>query len=149
MYRLRVIPVFLPPLRMRPGDPSLLLDTFIAEMNLKSRRKIRSVSPDVYAAFESYDWPGNVRELRNVLAYAFVIGDGERLMPGDLPAEVLLGHDPASEAPPPPQGGMSPEMKRIADALAAAEGRRAEAAAALGMSRVTLWRRMKALGMDA
>ena len=70
------------------GDPSLLLDKFIAEMNVKSRRKVRSVAPEVYATFESYDWPGNVRELRNVLAYAFVIGDGERLMPGDLPAEV-------------------------------------------------------------
>lgn len=147
MYRLRVIPVFLPPLRMRPGDPSLLLDRFILEMNHKGRRQVTSVAPEVYQAFEGYDWPGNVRELRNVLSYAFVIGEGDRLQATDLPPEVL-GHDPAMDVTPPPTS-LSGEAKRIADALIAADGRRAEAALALGMSRVTLWRRMKALGLGA
>ena len=116
MYRLRVIPVFLPPLRMRPGDPSLLLERFVAEMNTKARRKVTSIAPEVYAAFEAYDWPGNVRELKNVLAYAFVIGEGERLVVGDLPPEIL-GRDPANE----PMMVLSGEAQRIADALSAAD----------------------------
>jgi len=55
MYRLRVIPVFLPPLRLRPGDPSLLLERFVVEMNGKSRRRVDRIAPSVFEVFESYD----------------------------------------------------------------------------------------------
>ncbi len=151
MYRLRVIPVFLPPLRLRPGDPSLLLEHFVIEMNGKSRRQVQRIAPDVFDAFEHYDWPGNIRELRNVLAYAYVIGEGPVLEVGDLPLEVL-GQDPAQLAEPGPPGlhgahnpPLSDEERRIRDALIAADGRRSDAALALGMSRVTLWRKIKAM----
>jgi DNA-binding NtrC family response regulator len=97
---------------------------------------------------------GNVRELKNALQYAYVIGDGPILLDVELPPEVSgMAFDPDTTAvntlPAPPAGeGESPEARRIRLALAHADGNRERAAQILGMSRVTLWRRMKALGLD-
>ena len=157
MYRLRVIPIFIPPLRARGGDVVLLAERFIEQMNPRSARKIARISPATQAVLLRYDWPGNVRELRNVLEYAFAIGDGPVLVDGDLPPEVLspsaLGEptEPLATAPPPlpaasARSPRSPEAARILRALERAGGSRARAAQSLGMSRVTLWRRMKQLG---
>ncbi|MCC6648294.1 MAG: sigma 54-interacting transcriptional regulator [Polyangiaceae bacterium] len=150
MYRLRVIPVFLPPLRERPGDVALLVDKLVPELNLRSRRAVARVEPAALAALERYDWPGNVRELKNVLAYAFAIGDGPVLSLSDLPRDVLdadavTGSSPAAEGR---ADASSPEAARITRALARATGNREHAARLLGVSRVTLWRRMRALGLD-
>ncbi len=148
MYRLRVIPIFLPPLRARRGDPTLLARIMLEEFNKKSRRQISSIANDALEALESWDWPGNIRELRNALAYAYVIGEGPTLRAADLPPEVL-GEEPGEQVVRPlASAEPSPEMGRILEALEKANGRRAEAAAALGMSRITLWRRMKALGLE-
>jgi transcriptional regulator with PAS, ATPase and Fis domain len=150
MFRLRVIPLYLPPLRERPGDVRLLAEKIVEELNQKSRRQVSQISPDALDRLGRYDFPGNVRELRNVLAYAFVIGDGPILMPGDLPPEVLGLDDRAKPADPaPPRGAppLSPEAARIASVLERAGGNRERAARVLGMSRVTLWRRMRELGL--
>ncbi len=152
MYRLRVIPIFLPPLRDRPGDVPLLTDKLILDLNTHEGRRIREVSAAARKALEKYSWPGNVRELRNALEYAYVIGDGPRLDLGELPREVVspepdidLDVDEASDV------GVGPEFDaeaaRIRRALAQSGGRRQEAADRLGVSRATLWRRMNALGL--
>jgi DNA-binding NtrC family response regulator len=91
-----------------------------------------------------------VRELRNALEYAYVIGDGPTLLDVDLPPEVSgMQFDPDATAVnmPTHEHDNSPEAKRIRRALAHAEGSRERAAQILGISRVTLWRRMKSLGM--
>ncbi len=88
LYRLRVIPLFLPPLRERPGDVSLLVSRFIEEMSPTRRRRIEHVSAGALRALERHAWPGNVRELRNALAYAYAVGDGPMLALGDLPPEI-------------------------------------------------------------
>src|SRR5690606_20670929 len=87
MYRIRVIPIFLPPLRDRPEDVLLLSRRFIEEGNARSPRRIEEISPEALALLQGHDWPGNVRELQNVIRYAFVIGEGPRLLPTDLPPE--------------------------------------------------------------
>jgi transcriptional regulator with PAS, ATPase and Fis domain len=143
MYRLRVIPVFLPPLRERPGDVALLVGRIVAEMNGKARRRIERVSAAALTALDGYDWPGNVRELRNALAYAYAIGDGPLLEAVDLPPEVS-GIARVGTAPPRPGAG---EAEQIRALLARHRGNRDQVARALGMSRVTLWRRMKKLGI--
>jgi two-component system response regulator AtoC len=157
LYRLRVIPVFLPPLRDRPGDVGLLCDRLIAEMSPRSRRPVERVAPAALDVLDRHDWPGNVRELRNVLAYAYAIGDGPVIVPEDLPPE-LLGAAPREIAAPPPDDAPAaapprraegPDARRILDALARAGGNRERAAQALGMSRVTLWRHMRQLGIAA
>jgi len=155
MYRLRVIPIRLPPLRDRPDDVLLIGGKIIDELNARGRRQLTSIAPAAEAALESYEWPGNVRELRNVLAYAFAIGEGPILQLADLPteiaspasaeAEVFVVSEPA--AAPSAAPGEGPEARRIRDALIRTSGNRDRAAKLLGLSRVTLWRRIRDLGL--
>lgn len=153
LYRLRVIPIFLPPLHERRGDIALLCEKLLIDMSPGRRRQIERVSPSALAVLDRHSWPGNIRELRNVLAYAFAIGDGPVLLPSDLPPE-LLGGD--VNAPQRGEGegedgglrGDPNEGARVGDALRRAGGNRERAAAALGISRVTLWRRMRELGIQ-
>ncbi|MBE7454005.1 MAG: sigma 54-interacting transcriptional regulator [Kofleriaceae bacterium] len=151
MFRLRVIPVRLPPLRERPADVALLTDKLIAELNARGRRQIERVAPAAAIALERHEWPGNVRELRNVLAYAFAIGEGPVLELHDLPDELASLTAPGAEvvvpAAPTAADDGSPELRRIRDALARTGGNRDRAAKLLGWSRVTLWRRMRSLGL--
>lgn len=150
MYRLRVIPIFLPPLRERRGDVLLLAERFIARFNEKRGRRIERIAPATAALLESYDWPGNVRELQNVIAYAYAVGEGPTLLPSDLPPEF---HEqgqlaPAEPAPADPEA-LPPEARRILQVLERVGGNRERAARILGVSRVTLWRRMRDLGLLA
>ena len=156
MFRLRVIPIFLPPLRARPGDVRLLCERFIAEMNVKSKRRIEHIAPSALQILEGYAYPGNVRELKNILAYAYAIGEGPVLGPGDLPPELYdasvaqdAGETPAPASPPSASAAreLSPEAQRIAHVLERTSGNRDRAARILGLSRVTLWRKMRALGL--
>jgi transcriptional regulator with PAS, ATPase and Fis domain len=144
MYRLRVVPIFLPPLRERRGDVGLLFRRFIAEQNQQGIRQVESVAPEVLRAIEAHDWPGNVRELHNVVEYAFAVGRGPVFSLDDLPPELR-------EAEPPPEISEvvddEAESGRIRAALVEAEGHVGRAAAALGMSRPTFWRHRKRLGI--
>ena len=160
MYRLRVIPVFLPPLRDRPGDIALLVGRLISDTSRRARRPISRITAEALAALEHHDWPGNVRELKNALAYAYAIGDGPVLTLADLPPEIsgitrpgagpvrpATGHD---RPPPAHFSGLfetEDEARRIEGLLGRFRGNRDRVAAAMGMSRVTLWRRMKKLGL--
>jgi len=154
MYRLRVVPIFLPPLVARRGDLELLTDKLIEQLNEEGERRITSVSRAARDAIAGYPWPGNVRELLNALQYAYVIGEGPVLLDVDLPPEVSgMAFDPESSAvnARPLQVASedeSPEAHRIRLALEHADGNRERAAQILGMSRVTLWRRIKALGLQ-
>ncbi len=149
MFRLRVIPVFLPPLQARKGDVLLLTRKLMEEHNARGRRQIKEIAPATERILESYEWPGNVRELRNVLEYAYAIGDGPSLVPTDLPVEIF---DPQAKgsivAPVPPVEDPRPEARRILSALERSAGSRDRAASILGVSRITLWRRMKELGIS-
>jgi transcriptional regulator with PAS, ATPase and Fis domain len=145
MYRLRVIPIFLPSLRERREDVGLICAKFIDDMNPSSRRRIERVAPSVLALLARHDWPGNVRELRNVLAYAYAVGDGPILQPNDLPPELLDSAFGAGEVS--AEQASSPEARRLLEVLERTGGNKKRAANILGMSRVTLWRRMQALGI--
>ena len=152
MYRLRVIPLFLPPLRDRKADIALLVERFVDEHNHTKRRHVEVVSPAALQALERHDWPGNVRELRNALSYAYAIGDGPVLELNDLPPEIVdreLGPLTAVASAPSAPEPNDPETRRLQRALERSGGSREAAARLLGISRVTLWRRLKALGIDA
>ena len=155
MYRLRKVPVFLPPLRRRHGDIELLARRFVGSLNERGGRRVEHITADAIAVLTGYEWPGNVRELANALEYAFVVGEGPSLVVADLPPEIA---DP-SESPDAllsapvnvgPRSDVAPsEGTRISHALERAGGHRERAAQLLGISRVTLWRRMKDLGLAA
>ena len=157
MYRLRVIPIFLPPLRVRMGDVGLLAQKMIEELNAQGGRQIVRIAPATMAALEQYPWPGNIRELRNALEYAYVIGEGPVLQPGDLPAEIVEpGAAPDAiesiKVNVPSLAAVADEpaeVTRIKRALERAGGHRERAAQILGISRVTLWRRMRELGLES
>jgi transcriptional regulator with PAS, ATPase and Fis domain len=153
MYRLRVVPIFLPPLVARRGDLELITDKLIEQLNREGSRQVTQVSRAARDAIAGYPWPGNVRELRNALEYAYVIGDGSVLLDVELPPEVSgVAFDPDEPAinmrePQVTRPDEPPEARRIRLALEHADGNRERAAQILGMSRVTLWRRIKALGL--
>ena len=115
------------------------------------RRKIERVAPASLAILTRHAWPGNVRELRNVLAYAYATGDGPLLLPADLPPELLSPESEAASAARDETGeaptAASDDLARLREALRRASGNRERAAAALGISRVTLWRRMRDVGL--
>ena len=139
MYRIRVVPIWLPSLIERTGDVEALFWYFIDEFNTRGFRRVESVSDDAWAAIRAYDWPGNVRELRNVVEYAFAVGQGPELSIDDLTPE-LRGEEPPAEGQ---ENAASLERKRILRALDEAAGNRQRAAEILGCSRSTLWRKMK------
>jgi transcriptional regulator with PAS, ATPase and Fis domain len=144
MYRLRVVPVFLPPLRDRRLDVEVLLRAGIERHNVRGPRRISRIHPAAMRALLDHRWPGNVRELQNVLEYAYAVGRGPELMIEDLPPEI---RDPAPPAPTTP-AEVEAERKRVEDAIREADGDLTAAARALGLSRTTFWRRRKALGFE-
>jgi transcriptional regulator with PAS, ATPase and Fis domain len=155
MYRLRVIPIFLPPLRERREDVPLLAEKLLPGVCDGAVRRVERIAQPALAALERYDWPGNVRELLNVLAYACTIGEGPILQLRDLPREVIEASERTSRRDGQPAAardderpvasGQSDEARRIGDALARSGGNKQRAAELLGISRVTLWRHLRAL----
>ena len=115
------------------------------EFAARHRKRVVGLEPDAAARVEAYAWPGNVRELRNAIEHAFVTAPGERLRLQDLPPELqVLGRAAAST----PTGPADPDRARIVEALERTGGRKAAAAQLLGISRVTLWKHMKRLGIS-
>ncbi len=153
-YRLRVVPIHLPPLRERREDIEPLARHLLARVADRQGRSL-ILSPDALRVLLEYPWPGNARELENTLEYAVAVCRGQTLHEADLPAEVREGRgDPASaanaEAEAAAEGDpYALERERFLQALHAHRWNRASAAAALGMSRTTLWRRMRELRLDA
>jgi transcriptional regulator with PAS, ATPase and Fis domain len=154
MYRLRVVPIFLPTLRERPGDILPLAERSLAELNARGGRQVLRLSPAARRQLQEYPWPGNVRELRNVMEYAHVMGEGPTLTEAELPPEfneqarpvrLPLAPGSASTARPRPQP-QEVGLEDIRQALEQTQGNRARAAALLGISRVTLWRRLREAG---
>lgn len=141
MYRIRVVPLFLPPLREREGDVDALLDHFVSEFNRQGFRTVTSIASDVREAIRGHAWPGNVRELRNAIEYAFVVGEGPEITLDELLPELRGEGPPAGSGRP----GTVRELERdrILSALRRAEGRKARAAELLGVSRSTLWRKLR------
>jgi two-component system response regulator AtoC len=141
MYRIRVVPLFLPPLRQRTGDIEALVWHFIDQFNEHGLRRVEAVSRAAMEALLYYSWPGNIRELRNVIEHVFVVGEGAVLDMQDLTPE-LRGEPPPGEEPAVEKSLQQLERERIVAALTKHHGRKAAAAAELGISRSTLWRKL-------
>lgn len=143
LYRVNVIPIALPPLRDRAEDIPLLVAHFLARIGAANERANLRVTPAALEELQTYCWPGNVRQLINALEYAVITCRGEEIDIQDLPAYLVL--DPTCPPPARRRGALTPDSIRTA--LAGAAGSRTRAARALGVSRVTLWKRMKEYGL--
>ncbi|MBE0597603.1 MAG: sigma-54-dependent Fis family transcriptional regulator, partial [Desulfuromonadales bacterium] len=142
-YRLCVVPITLPPLRERREDIPLLVEAFIEKFNARGQR-LSEISTRAMATLMAYDWPGNVRELENAIEHAYVTSNTGRVERQFLPASLqrTLIQGPLATA-------MSPlKDQQILQALEAHRWRKNDAARDLGMSRTTLWRKLKQLGLE-
>jgi transcriptional regulator with PAS, ATPase and Fis domain len=159
MYRIRVVPLFLPPLVERDGDVAALTWHFIKRFNARCKltdqhheepplRRIDAITAETHALLLAYPWPGNVRELRNVIEYAFAIGEGPILAADELPPE-LRGEPPPRSTRTHPLSAEDEEKARILEALRIAGGLKSHAAELLGISRTTLWRKLRELKLDS
>jgi DNA-binding NtrC family response regulator/cytochrome b subunit of formate dehydrogenase len=151
-YRLRVIPIVMPPLRERPEDVALLARHFAAHFGREFAKRIGAIAPDALALLAAYRWPGNVRELRNVMERAVLLTDGGTVGVDELPPEVVHPDAPAASAAAGPEpGGRLAETERrlLVDALGQSQQNQSKAALLLGISRHQLRTRMKRYGLLA
>jgi DNA-binding NtrC family response regulator len=143
-FRLNVVRIHLPPLSERREDIPLLVDHFIRRFNVAQGRRIKRCTESAMAALMTYDFPGNVRELENAIEHGFVVCAGDTIQMEDLPAHIIeaaaarvrtatLGTKPLKLA----------EAELIRETLAKHDGHRQRTAAELGISRNTLWRKMR------
>lgn len=168
-YRLNVFQIELPPLRERKEDIPLLIQAFVKDFNNELGRSITSITPDAMDIFMGHNWPGNIRELRNCIEYASILCKEDLLQAFHLPkqfrAPVVEGECCALNAETPPSAipaSISPipsapnssdkqdvfDAQKVIEALKQANGKKAKAARALGISRPTFYRWMKRAGID-
>jgi len=162
-YRLRVIDISLPPLRDRQGDLPILVEMFLARFSKRLNKNITGISDQALQLLAAYRWPGNVRELEHVVERACVLCVDDTITTGNLPEEVRSGGCPvvsaipgaartepvatveASKAEPVSQEN---EKAHILGIIAQTDGNKAKAARLLGIDRSTLYRKMKAYGLE-
>ncbi len=167
-WRLHVVTILMPPLRTRKEDIPVLAEHFAKEMATANGKAVKPLGDDVLPALMTYDWPGNVRELRTVIEHGVVMSNSTRILLKHLPA--YLGQNSASLrhsvprthpmpalAPASPATSAAPvvtdldlnhlEIEAIREALSRTGDNRTEAAKVLGISRRTLQRKLKELGL--
>ena len=143
-YHLNVMPVYMPALKSREGDILPLVKHFLAKYKSKSQRTIKAIAPEVLTWMTSYDWPGNVREMENIIARACVLATS------DVLDESLIFTLPQDRPVTDDDGGgylnitlKDNQRTLILKALKQNSGNFSRTATQLGISRTTLWRRIK------
>ncbi|MFQ5825427.1 MAG: sigma-54-dependent transcriptional regulator [bacterium] len=140
-YRLNVIPIFMPPLREKKEDIPLLVKNFLNRYT-KEGKKI-GISPEALKRLTKYSWPGNVRELENMIERMVTLSRGNKILPDDLPPNLLKVEKKEWGIKPIQEVLKKTEKQYIINVLAKTEGRKEEAAKVLGISRKTLWQKLK------
>jgi DNA-binding NtrC family response regulator len=143
-YRLKVVPVLMPPLRERTSDIPLLIEHF-RELAAKEGHRNEGLAPEALARMLDYGWPGNVRELQSVIYYALIKAHGGPILAHHLPPELQTADSsgpphPATTGPSPRAGGQKLDIESVRDAIAVCGGNKVKAAQHLGVGRATLYR---------
>jgi DNA-binding NtrC family response regulator len=157
-YRLNVVGFCLPPLRERAGVIPPMIRRFITEFATRNARQVNGIVAEAIPALQAYDWPGNVRELRNVVERAVALCPGAEIQISDLPEPIRsLADRPAPVVQAGPavrvtertlaQTKEGAEAARIAAALERNGNNRLRAAAELGISRMTLYKKLYRYGL--
>jgi DNA-binding NtrC family response regulator len=159
-YRLNVVGFHLPPLRERPGAVAPLTARFLREFAARDRPDVVGLTPEALASLAGYHWPGNLRELRNVVERAVALCEGPLVDLHDLPEAVRAARASKDVQPPVApsavalagpvtlrQSTTELEMRRLNEALHLHGNNRARAAAALGISRVALYKKLRKYGL--
>ncbi|MBW2050114.1 MAG: sigma 54-interacting transcriptional regulator [Deltaproteobacteria bacterium] len=144
-YRLNVVKIDLPALRERKDDIPILIEHFIRKFNLLKDRSVQGVAPEVLSFLLGYPFPGNIRQLENIIEYAFITCKGDLIGMGHLPRDLIEAEE---DRGPLLSANETEEAEKIQAILDQYPRNRPEAAKALGMSRTTLWRKMKKYGLS-
>lgn len=148
-YRVGVVKIKLPPLAQRKEDIPILIDHFIQKFNLIKGRSIQGATAEAIAVLFDYPFPGNIRELENIIEFAFIRCKNDRIEVQHLPDELDAYRNPGSD--PRGAGWWLPherdEALKIKSVLDRCRGNRILTAKALGISRSTLWRKIKKFGL--
>lgn len=166
-YRLNVVQINIPPLRERMEDIELLFDYFIEKMSSKLDRHITEVQPAVIRCLQAYSWPGNVRELQNIVERILLVCEEGSITIAHLPQEIVnaaIGHKPdnweITSYPSPSTttamndrrsrklAALEQEKEMFIQSLNMNAGNVTKAAAALGISRNTFYRKMKSFNIE-
>ncbi|MBW2216459.1 MAG: sigma-54-dependent Fis family transcriptional regulator [Deltaproteobacteria bacterium] len=166
-YRLAVIPIMIPALRDRKEDILLLANHFIEKHSKRHDIQVKRLSRNALGLLISYSWPGNIRELENAIEYALAMAPGEELTSEDFPMQNLACHEPeiidmlegpdislketTSSYPSLKilkKEKMEKERDKVFGALRLHDGSRTLAAKELGVSKSTLWRKIKKYELD-
>jgi DNA-binding NtrC family response regulator len=148
-YRLKVVPIVIPPLRERPEDIAPLAHYFIEQLARDLKRDRVTIAEETIGILEAYPWPGNVRELRNLLERALILEDTREIRPEHLPGEIggsartASDHDWLIELPSDGISIADVELDLVRQALARTSGNVTQAAKLLGLSRDTLRYRLE------
>ncbi len=151
-FRINVFPITCPPLRQRKDDVTLLIQHFITVQAQKTGKNILGFTPEAMRLMVVYPWPGNIRELRNSVEYAFVLARGKSIRPEHLP-EKISRTTGKIDAPQPVFAQDTTiiagayEKQDLIEALRKADGNQTQAAQILGVSRITVWKRIKKYGI--
>jgi len=151
-YRLNVFAFHLPALRERPEDIEPLVRGMVRRFNDKFGKQLEGVHPEVLQILATYPWPGNIRQLENVVQHAVLLSTGTQLVPAHLPSPVrehlaTLNRPPAGAPDSLRHSREDSERAIIQQVLEKHNFSRARAAKALGISRVTLYKKMKKYGL--
>ena len=143
-YRLNVVTIELPPLRERREDIPLLAQHFLKEFALENQKEIAGFSPEATDFLLRYEWPGNVRELENAIERAVILAKDSHIEVADLPQESLT----MTHSVPSGKDLGEVEKNHILNILNETGGNYSEAARILGISRMTLYNKAKAYGLN-
>ena len=144
LFRLNVMTIALPRLVERKGDLWLLADHFLHNFNAAYKKNVRGFSAQAHELLEQYEFPGNIRELENIMARAVALAEGTEIQTCDLPPFLA---DLKSTQNGELQSLEEMERSHIATVLQSVDGHRDRAASILGITRATLWRKIKKFGL--
>jgi len=144
-FRISAIPIVLPPLRERTSDIALLADHILSRLDPERSKR---VGKEALSLLQAYAWPGNVRELENVLRRALALSEQEILLPVDLPATLVVNCAYKIEASPENDSLLAYEQTALENALRKTNNNKRQAAALLGISEATLYRKLKQFNLS-
>ncbi|MDR3553396.1 MAG: sigma-54 dependent transcriptional regulator [Syntrophobacteraceae bacterium] len=145
-YRIKVVELKMPPLRARREDIPLLLDFFLKEFSIELSKPIEGVSSDVMGLFMNYGWPGNVREFKHVIEHGAILCRHTRITRADLPGDFTESCTSVG-APPVSPRAVSRDGETLLRILRESKWNKAEVARTLGISRQTLYRKLREVGI--
>ncbi len=140
LYRINSILIKVPPLRDRAEDIPIITFHYLKKISHINNKDIRRISPEALDTIETYPWPGNVRQLINALEHSAITCKGDTIEPGDLPEYIFSESKTGDD--------QSVDRNKLQAALDLHKGNRTLTAKYLGISRVTLWKRLKELGIE-